>query len=122
MQSALKDRLNQADMQWIACDLVLSEALLALYLLTFLSHVSHLFLSFSALNGWKDNQYGIGYLDAGHGHDFGLSEVALTNLAGQTRTSKESIALGGVAEAGTAAANGNVFPTDVSADWSRDSV
>mmetsp|Transcript_64311 Transcript_64311/g.130672 ORF Transcript_64311/g.130672 Transcript_64311/m.130672 type:complete len:925 (-) Transcript_64311:171-2945(-) len=66
----------------------------------------------------KDNQYGIGYLDAGHGHDFGLSEVALTNLAGQTRTSKESIALGGVAEAGTAAANGNVFPTDVSADWS----
>eukprot|EP00435_Cladocopium_sp_Y103_P005069 s4220_g1.t1 len=53
----------------------------------------------------KDNQYGIGYLDAGHGHDFGL-------------TSKESIALGGVAEAGTAAANGNVFPTDVSADWS----
>lgn len=66
----------------------------------------------------KDNQYGIGYLDAGHGHDFGLSEVALTNLAGKTRTSKESIALGGVAEAGTAAANGNVFPTDVSADWS----
>ena len=65
--------------------------------------------------------YGIGYLDAGHGHDFGLSEVALTNLAGQTRTSKESIALGGVAEAGTAAANGNVFPSDVSADWSSDS-
>lgn len=65
------------------------------------------------------NKYGIGYLDAGHGIDFGLSEVALTNLAGKTRTAKESIALGGVAEAGTAAANaGNVFPSDVSADWS----
>ena len=68
----------------------------------------------------KDNKYGIGYLDAGHGIDFGLSEVALTNLAGKTRTAKESIALGGVAEAGTAAANaGNVFPSDVTADWSR---
>eukprot|EP00434_Breviolum_minutum_P010838 symbB.v1.2.009554.t1/scaffold604.1/size182248/12 len=65
------------------------------------------------------NKYGIGYLDAGHGIDFGLSEVALTNLAGKTRTAKESIALGGVAEAGTAAANsGTVFPSDVSADWS----
>eukprot|EP00434_Breviolum_minutum_P010837 symbB.v1.2.009553.t1/scaffold604.1/size182248/11 len=67
----------------------------------------------------QDNKYGIGYLDAGHGIDFGLSEVALTNLAGKTRTAKESIALGGVAEAGTAAANaGNVFPSDVTADWS----
>ena len=47
--------------------------------------------------------------------------MALTNLAGKTRTAKESIALGGVAEAGTAAANsGTVFPSDVSADWSRD--
>ena len=77
-------------------------------------------LASELLDGLKDNQYGIGYLDADHGHDFGLSEVALTNLAGKTRTSKESIALGGVAEAVTAAANGNVFPTDVSADWSRD--
>ncbi|CAK9104350.1 Phosphate-binding protein PstS (PBP) [Durusdinium trenchii] len=71
------------------------------------------------LNGIKDNSYGIGYLDAGHGHDFGLSEVALTNKDGTSQTSKESIAAGGVAAAGTAAANaGTVFPTDPSGDWS----
>ncbi|CAJ1399585.1 unnamed protein product [Effrenium voratum] len=64
------------------------------------------------------NQYAIGYLDAGHGHDFEMSEVALTNFAGMTRTSKESIALGGVAEAGSQAASSNVFPADASTDWS----
>lgn len=26
----------------------------------------------------EDNSYGIGYLDAGHGHDFGLSEAETT--------------------------------------------
>ncbi|CAK9046070.1 unnamed protein product [Durusdinium trenchii] len=67
----------------------------------------------------KDNSYGIGYLDAGHGHDFGLSEVALKNADGTIQTSKESIAAGGVAAAGTAAASaGNVFPADPSGDWS----
>ena len=68
--------------------------------------------------GWQDNTFGIGYLDAGHGHDFGLSEVALTNAAGNTRTSLESIRLGGVADAGTAGANNNVFPADPAADFS----
>ena len=67
---------------------------------------------------WQDNTFGIGYLDAGHGHDFGLSEVALTNAAGNTRTSLESIRLGGVADAGTAGANNNVFPADPAADFS----
>ena len=67
---------------------------------------------------WQDNTFGIGYLDAGHGHDFGLSEVALTNAAGNTRTSLESIRLGGVADAGTAGANNNVFPSDPTADFS----
>lgn len=62
--------------------------------------------------------YAIGYLDAGHGHDVGLSEVALTNNAGQTRTSYESIQLGGVADAGTQAINNNIFPSDPTADWS----
>ena len=65
----------------------------------------------------RGNQYAIGYLDAGHGHDYNLGEVALTNSNGQTRTSKESIQLGGVADAGTEAAR-NGFPTDTSADWS----
>jgi len=66
----------------------------------------------------RDNAYSIGYLDAGHGHDFGLAEVALTNLDGQTRTSRESIALGGVADAGSQGVSQSVFPTDPSADWS----
>ncbi|CAJ1346382.1 unnamed protein product [Effrenium voratum] len=66
----------------------------------------------------KDNAYSIGYLDAGHGHDFGMSEVALTNFDGKTQTSKESLAADGVAAAGTQAASSNTFPTDASADWS----
>ena len=45
--------------------------------------------------------------------------MALTNKDGTSQTSKESIAAGGVAAAGTAAANaGTVFPTDPSGDWS----
>jgi len=66
----------------------------------------------------KTNSYAIGYLDAGHGHDFGFSEVALTNLDGATRTSKQSIALGGVADAGSQAVSSSVFPSDASSDWS----
>jgi len=64
----------------------------------------------------KNKMYAIGYLDAGHGHDFNIPEVALTNLNGKTRSSQQSIALGGVAEAGNQGiAN---FPVDASADWS----
>jgi len=64
------------------------------------------------------NDYAIGYLDAGHGHDYNLQEVALTNRDGQKRTSKQSIALGGVADAGSAGVTANVFPADPSGDWS----
>eukprot|EP00445_Apocalathium_hangoei_P012834 CAMPEP_0203867660 /NCGR_PEP_ID=MMETSP0359-20131031/16650_1 /ASSEMBLY_ACC=CAM_ASM_000338 /TAXON_ID=268821 /ORGANISM="Scrippsiella Hangoei, Strain SHTV-5" /LENGTH=1314 /DNA_ID=CAMNT_0050785945 /DNA_START=63 /DNA_END=4007 /DNA_ORIENTATION=+ len=66
----------------------------------------------------KDTMYSIGYLDAGHGHDFNILEVALTNLNGKTRNSKQSIALGGVAEAGNKGIAAGVFPSDASADWS----
>mmetsp|Transcript_33118 Transcript_33118/g.87570 ORF Transcript_33118/g.87570 Transcript_33118/m.87570 type:complete len:476 (+) Transcript_33118:2-1429(+) len=66
----------------------------------------------------KDTPYSIGYLDAGHGHDFGFAEVALQNKAGYTRTSKTSIEAGGVAQAGAAGVAEGVFPTDASADWS----
>lgn len=65
-----------------------------------------------------DNAHAIGYLDAGHGIDFGLSEVALTNADGASRTAKQSMALGGVAAAGSAGVTSGVFPSDVSADWS----
>jgi len=66
----------------------------------------------------KDTPYSLGYLDAGHGHDFGFGEVALTNKDGQTRTSKASIALGGVASAGAEGVKANAFPASASADWS----
>mmetsp|Transcript_35931 Transcript_35931/g.84113 ORF Transcript_35931/g.84113 Transcript_35931/m.84113 type:complete len:941 (-) Transcript_35931:206-3028(-) len=67
-----------------------------------------------------ENPYAIGYLDAGHGHDFGMSEVALENLNGMTRTSKEAIALtpSGVAEAGNQGVNANAFPAQATGDWS----
>merc|ERR1712012_68062 len=66
----------------------------------------------------KDTKYAIGYLDAGHGHDFDFAEVALTNQAGKIRTSKESMKLGGVADAGAQAVSGSVFPADYTGDWS----
>jgi len=66
----------------------------------------------------KDVAHSLGYLDAGHGHDFGFAEVALTNKAGQTRTSKASIALGGVADAGTALVTGGDPLPAASEDWS----
>jgi len=65
-----------------------------------------------------NTDYSIGYLDAGYGHDFLLSEVALTNKDGQTRTSLESMALGGIAAAGDAGVTANRFPVDPTADWS----
>mmetsp|Transcript_52905 Transcript_52905/g.123832 ORF Transcript_52905/g.123832 Transcript_52905/m.123832 type:complete len:948 (-) Transcript_52905:90-2933(-) len=67
-----------------------------------------------------ETSHAIGYLDAGHGHDFGLSEVALTNKAGRVRTSKQALELtpSGVEEAGSQAVANNVFPTSATADWS----
>eukprot|EP00747_Dinoflagellata_sp_TGD_P051967 gnl/TRDRNA2_/TRDRNA2_147641_c0_seq1.p1 gnl/TRDRNA2_/TRDRNA2_147641_c0~~gnl/TRDRNA2_/TRDRNA2_147641_c0_seq1.p1 ORF type:complete len:904 (+),score=158.83 gnl/TRDRNA2_/TRDRNA2_147641_c0_seq1:98-2809(+) len=66
----------------------------------------------------QKTQYSIGYLDAGHGHDLGFSEIALTNAAGKTRTSKEAIALGGVADAGNEGVKNGAFPSNPSQDWS----
>lgn len=62
--------------------------------------------------------YALGYLDAGHGHDVGFLEVALTNKAGTTQTSKESIGKGGVASAGEEAVQNGIFPSDHTSDWS----
>lgn len=66
------------------------------------------------------NEWSLGYLDAGHGHQFGLHEIALTNADGQSRTSEEAMALEphGVAAAGTAGVSANRFPSDFTADWS----
>ena len=57
----------------------------------------------------------IGYIDAGHGHEHGLSEVALRNKDGVYLTTK-------TADIGAAATVGltqpGLIPTDPTADWS----
>mmetsp|Transcript_22990 Transcript_22990/g.47310 ORF Transcript_22990/g.47310 Transcript_22990/m.47310 type:complete len:912 (+) Transcript_22990:38-2773(+) len=68
----------------------------------------------------SETPYAIGYLDAGHGHQYGFGEIALKNKAGRTRTSKESMALSpsGVQEAGTQGVNSGTFPSLPNVDWS----
>uniref|UniRef100_A0A7S0NSE7 PBP domain-containing protein n=1 Tax=Calcidiscus leptoporus TaxID=127549 RepID=A0A7S0NSE7_9EUKA len=62
-----------------------------------------------------DNAYAIGYVDAGHGHGEGLSEVALQNKEGVYLTTLEA----DIGAAATAAlAQGDVIPTDPTADFS----
>ena len=57
----------------------------------------------------------IGYIDAGHGHEHGLSEVALLNKDGVYLTTKTA----NIGDAATVAlAQGDLIPTDPSADWS----
>merc|ERR1719230_1163988 len=50
--------------------------------------------------------YAIGYIDAGHGHEDGLKEIALTNKAGSARTSLEAGSAGIAAAASEAVATG----------------
>ena len=57
----------------------------------------------------------IGYIDAGHGHEHGLSEVALRNKDGVYLTTKTA----DIGAAATVALNqGGLIPTDPTADWS----
>ena len=66
----------------------------------------------SGMSGFlAKNEWSIGYVDAGHGHEKGLKEVELKNKAGKWVTSKT---------ADIAAAGDNpvkTMPTDFSADW-----
>ena len=41
-------------------------------------------------NAIAENQYSIGYIDAGHGHELGFQEISLTNKFGQQLVSKEA--------------------------------
>ena len=56
----------------------------------------------------------IGYIDAGHGHLEGLSEIELRNAAGKYINSKEAGAQGGILSAAENAA----FPSSLDADFS----
>ena len=57
--------------------------------------------------------FAIGYIDSGHGHDDGLSEIKLQNAAGHYIDSAEAGEKGVMAAA--AAAD---FPTESDGDWS----
>jgi len=63
-----------------------------------------------------DEEYSIGYIDAGHGHSLGLSEIALQNKNGKYL--KSDAADIGAAGAVALAATPAVIPADPSADWS----
>lgn len=71
-----------------------------------------------------DTPFALGYLDAGHGHNRGFSEVALKNEAGNWLTSRQAIDFGsspaenGIATAGAAAVAAGDIPQDVTASWS----
>lgn len=49
----------------------------------------------------RDNPGTIGYIDSGHGHGEGLTEIELKNKDGTTLSSKEAAAKGGIASAAT---------------------
>ena len=63
-------------------------------------------------------EYTIGYIDSGHGHDDGLSEISLQNFDGTFQTSTEAIARGGVQQAAEAALADGVMPSDPTFDFS----
>ena len=64
----------------------------------------------------SSNEGAIGYIDAGHGHEHGLSEVALLNKAGVYVTTLDA----DIGNAATVAlASGDVIPDDPSADFSE---
>lgn len=62
------------------------------------------------------NEYAIGYIDAGHGHRLGLSEVALQNKNGKYR--KSDAVDTDIGAAGAVALADGILPADSSADWS----
>ena len=65
----------------------------------------------SGMSGFlAKNEWSIGYVDAGHGHEKGLKEVELKNKNGKWVTSKTA----DISAAGDAATG---MPTDFSADW-----
>ena len=63
----------------------------------------------------EENEGAIGYIDAGHGHEHGLSEVALLNKDGVYLTTKTA----DIGAAATVALDqGGLIPDDPSDDWS----
>ena len=63
-------------------------------------------------------EYSIGYIDSGHGHDDGLSEIELKNLHGTFQSSTQAKANNGVQEAAAQAISTGVMPSDPLADFS----
>jgi len=64
----------------------------------------------------QDNEGAIGYIDAGHGHDAGLGEIALMNADGNYHTTRTADI--GAAGAQALAQIPSVIPADPTADFS----
>lgn len=62
--------------------------------------------------------YSIGYIDAGHGHEDGLKEIALKNKAGTFQTSLEAGAAG-IGAAASEAIKANVMPSNPEGDFHK---
>ena len=63
-------------------------------------------------------EYTIGYIDSGHGHDNNLPEISLQNRNGTFQNSIEAAARDGVAAAAAEALKEGVMPSDPTADFS----
>jgi len=63
-------------------------------------------------------EYSIGYIDSGHGHDDGLSEIELKNLHGTFQSSTQAKANNGVQEAAAQALAGGLMPPSPFDDFS----
>lgn len=64
------------------------------------------------------NDYSIGYIDSGHGHDNSLSEIELENRAGTLLDSLKAKELGGIKAAAAEALSLGIIPSDPAADFS----
>ncbi|KAJ8605646.1 hypothetical protein CTAYLR_000149 [Chrysophaeum taylorii] len=64
------------------------------------------------------NEYAIGYIDSGHGHDDGLSEIELENQFGTYQDSRMASARGGVKAAADEALDAGILPSSPASDFS----
>ncbi len=64
-------------------------------------------------------EYSIGYIDSGHGHDDGLKEIELQNLAGTFQSSLEAMEVSGVSLAADEALSAGVLPSDPRASFAN---
>ena len=83
-------------------------------LISWPSHVTLVEGSGGMTAALQGNEYAIGYIDSGHGHDAGLAEIELRNKDGNYVDSKSA----SLATAAQYALDNGLIPPDATADWS----